>query len=145
MTSCSNPRRYVLLLALLPQLFVLGLGGGVVFCVAPGGHLQLEAEASDCCAAPSPATAGLGGGLTLSPDESDCGPCIDFSVALDPRQSKSSDADDFRLTAAEPLALPGCIEIFALATDPLRALRRPLGRDRGQHQLSQLRSVVLTC
>ncbi len=43
--------RLIVLLVLLPQMLVLGMGRGLVICVAPDGHVQIELAASECCSA----------------------------------------------------------------------------------------------
>ncbi len=76
--------RALVVLLLLPQLLLLGLGGRLVLCVAPDGHLVVEAAGSACCdasahddarPAPTLAPAGAHGGA-------DCGACTDIEIAF---------------------------------------------------------------
>lgn len=140
----ASLRRLTLLLTLLPQLLLLGLGRGVVVCVAPGGHMQVEVLASACCGGADSST-NTGAGLALTQDEPDCGSCSDLWIVVDSRVSRSSGARDVELPsdtalalAPEPLRFPG-------SADPLRALGSHLDRGQEPPHLIHLRSVVLRC
>jgi len=144
MTPVQSLRRLALLLALLPQLIVLGLGRGVVVCIAPSGHVQVEIAASPCCGDAGSAGAGGDRDLATSQDEPDCGSCSDLQIALDTRVARSSSAGQVELPAnaaippLEPFAFPAAVDAS-----------RPRGRiqDRGHEppHLIHLRSIVLRC
>jgi len=135
-------RRLVLFLALLPQLLALGLGRGVVVCVAPGGHLRLEVAGSACCADPAPAAHA---GTVASQDESDCGACTDLGIALDPRLSRRSSAGGSELAGDATAALPVETRTLAEAAHAARHLEPPPDRGFAPPHLLHLRSVVRRC
>lgn len=58
-------RRLALALALVPQLLVTALGQSLVVCVEPGGHVQLEVLASECCEAATPSPEARVGAVVL--------------------------------------------------------------------------------
>ena len=145
MSTTSSLRRMAILVALLPQLLLMGLGQGVVLCVAPGGHVQMEAVASLCCADSTSGEAARDVSLSTPIGDSDCDQCTDYRISLD-----SIMAPDSRTEAFE--RLPGC-----LAATPTEAPRLLPGStsspyfgrapDRGHAPpyLGHLRSVLLRC
>lgn len=145
MATIPRIRRLVLLLALLPQLLVLGLGQDFVVCIAPGGHLQLEAAGSVCCADPTSASTASDEGIAVSQNEPDCGSCSDYRIVLDPRLSRSSGAGRFELPSDATALLPVEIPTLPVAADPTRCFGRPLDRGHEPPHLIHLRSVVLRC
>ena len=144
MTSVHRLRRLALLLALLPQLLVLGLGGGVVVCVAPDGHVQLEIAASECCGDAGASTAPGDRDVASSQDEPDCGSCSDLQIALDTGVARSSGAQEIELPAHTAAILPEPLA-FQAAPDGKGALGRVLDRGHEPPHLIHLRSVVLRC
>jgi hypothetical protein len=142
MTTLPRIRRLALLLVLLPQLLVLGLGRGVVICIASDGHVRVEAAASVCCEDGGSALGGAG--LAGSPDEPDCGPCADFRLALDARAARGSSVAGWELPQSAA-ALPVEPPTPSAAAD----LARPHGlrQDRGRvpPHLVHLHCVVLRC
>ena len=144
MTPLPNLRRLALLLALLPQLLVLGLGRGVVLCIAPSGHVQLEIAASTCCGDDGASTAPGDRDLASSEDEPDCGSCSDLQIALDPRASRGSGTQEIELPAhaAATPPEPDAIPVAANVTGPLD---RILDRGHEPPHLIHLRSVLLRC
>jgi len=144
MTPLPNLRRLALLLALLPQLLVLGLGRGVVVCIAPGGHVQVEIAASTCCADAAPSATAGNRDLASSQDEPDCGSCSDLQIAMDPRVARGSSTQEIELPAPaaaippEPTAVPA-------AADATGTLRRIPDRGHEPPHLIHLRSVLLRC
>jgi len=144
MTPLSNLRRLAVLLALLPQLLVLGLGRGLVLCIAPSGHVQVEIAASPCCEGANPSTASGDRDPAASHDAPDCDSCSDLQIALDPRIGRGSSTQEIELPAyapaiaPEPIAVPGAAD----ATGPLG---RILDRGHEPPHLIHLRSVLLRC
>jgi hypothetical protein len=138
MTTLHHLRRAVLVLALLPQLLVLGLGSGVVLCIAPGGHVQVEVATTDCCGGPGSSSGG--GGEQAAPRGDDgCGACADLQLVLDPRTPRGAGSSD-----VSGAALP--VE----PTPDRRAVRAPgfaprADRGREPPHLIRLRSVLLRC
>ena len=135
-------RRLALLLALLPQILVLALGQGIVVCVAPGGHVQVEIAASACCAEVGSAV--RGGDPGILQDEPDCGSCSDLRIALDPRVARSSDARTLELPSA-PAALPVEPPAFPKAAERTRPREHHVDRGHEPPHLIHLRSVLLRC
>jgi hypothetical protein len=134
-------RRLLLLLVLLPQLLVLGLGRGVVICIEPGGHVRVEAAASTCCADDGVGRAQSAGAL----EETDCGSCSDVRIALDVRASRGPGHDrslggSERLQGALPVALPACTTSYVG-----RALARRAERGHVPPHPVRMRGVVLRC
>lgn len=138
-------RRLLVLLALLPQLLMLGLGQGVVVCVAPSGHLQVELSASACCDSPP---AGLTeAGTSFASDRTlvatDCGSCSDFVMVVDLLGSPDHRKVEF---AAPPSAAHIVVEVVA-EPEPSLSSQGPGTSRRGVEPLylGHLRSVVLRC
>jgi len=144
MTRLPNLRRLALLLALLPQLLVLGLGRGVVVCIAPDGHVQVEIAASTCCGDDGASTALGDRNLASSQDEPDCGSCSDLQIALDPRVARGSGTQEIELPAHTAAILPEPFAFLA-APDATDSLGRILDRGHEPPHLIHLRSVVLRC
>jgi len=144
MTPLPNLRRFALLLALLPQLLVLGFGRGVVVCIAPGGHVQLEIAASTCCGDDGASTAPGDRDLASSQDEPDCGSCSDLQIALDPRVARGSGTQQIELPAHAAAIPPGPVGIPG-AADATGLLDRILDRGHEPPHLIHLRSVQLRC
>ncbi len=63
-----------ILLALLPQLLLTGLGRDVFLCVGPAGHVQVELVAGGCCA---------DGAQPAGEDDSGCSSCSDIRLWQD--------------------------------------------------------------
>lgn len=144
MKPASGLRRLALLLVVLPQLLVLGLGRGLVVCIAPGGHVRVEVAAGPCCGDREALTALRGGDRAEPHDEPDCGPCSDLRVAPAPRASRSTDARAGELPSFVPDALvepPGSL----LAAGTTRRAARDPGRGLEPPHLIQVRSIVLRC
>jgi hypothetical protein len=129
-----------LLFVLLPQLAVAGLGSGVVLCVAPGDHLQVELSASRCCESELqadllPADETLGSRPEQPPA---CPSCEDVEILADAtvpgRQGVHAPAPPPSLAVAF-VALP-------LADG---FLRPRIGWIRAAAHLSPLRSIVIRC
>ena len=144
MTRLPNLRRLALLLALLPQLLVLGLGRGVVVCIAPGGHVKVEIAASTCCGDDGATMAPGDRDPAASQDEPDCGSCSDLKIALDPRVTRSSGTQEIELPA-HTAAIPPEPLTFQAAPDSTGSLGRILDRGQEPPHLIHLRSVVLRC
>jgi len=109
MKTLPTLRRFALAVALVPQLLFLGLGRGVVVCVAPGGHLEVELAAADGCADSRPAAPAVVEASCVDSHEGlPCGPCSDFGFVVDPRPGRESDAvhELPALAAARPLPAP---------------------------------------
>ena len=86
-------------LALLPQLLVLGLGRSVVLCIGDGGHAQIEVAASLCCAGAgslAPARVGAEHSKVAGQDDgaSDCDACTDLLIVVSTRFSRVEDGTD---------------------------------------------------
>lgn len=140
-------RRLFLLLALLPQIFLLGLGSGIVVCVAPGGHARLEIALSECRAVSSSVMRGLEPEVSengSSENEPDSGSCSDLSVVLGFRASRSLDALISEFSSALTAHLVELPE-FSRATDWSLSLIGHRVRDHGPPHLIHLRSIVLRC
>jgi len=143
MTALSMLRRLVLLAALLPQLFLLGLGRGVVVCMEDNGHVQVEVSTSMCCSEQSETSPASEGELPRASHEPDCGSCSDFPILLDQRRAKnlSVGGPGFSQHAPALLAVEGCA--FHGAARPALSFGRPADRGRVPSHLNHLRSVVL--
>ena len=142
MTSFRTLRHAALLLALVPQLLVLGLGRGVVVCIAPGGHLQIEIAESACCAGRSSDHAGV---VTVSQDRPECGSCSDVRLVLDRSECRNSGTRRFELPADATAALPVEVGTLPPAAGPTHSPPHPLDRGHGSPHLIHIRSVVLRC
>ena len=136
-----SPRRLFILLALLPQLLVLGLGRGVVLCVAPDGHVQIEVAASTCCADALAASPEDTVGSEQEADE--CGSCTDLQIVVDTRVSRAPDGTD--VDSGPSAALPvETSDPFGRGQSKLAA-HRWVQSDLEPHHLIHLRSVLLRC
>jgi hypothetical protein len=143
MTTAQRFARYALLIALLPQLLVLGLGRGVVLCIAPGGHLRVEAAASECCLDGGSGSAAVGL-ATLPADGADCGSCDDVRIAFDARVTRAASAPDHvppHGAAMPAVAAPGRVVVHAGRALELRRARE----GSGSPHLACLQNVVLRC
>ncbi|RKY19074.1 MAG: hypothetical protein DRQ55_11580 [Planctomycetota bacterium] len=152
MQMLSITRRVALLLALLPQLVVLGLGHGVVICMTADGHMEVEVASSGCCAespvvAMAAGTAGLiGPAGSAQQSDADCGSCSDFGIVLDPRPCRGSGVGTSLLSSdlanAPPspsVALDDAVDSAACAVaHGSRGGVTPL-------HLEHLRSIQLSC
>ena len=103
------PRCALVWLLVLPQLLFLGLGGRLVLCLAPDGHVQLESSASFCCdvAESEQPSQGMGSERVTDPTEegqaSDCGPCTDLEIIFVCEAAPDSSSGG---TFVPPLAAP---------------------------------------
>jgi len=137
--------RILLLLVLLPQLLVLGLGRGVVLCIAPGGHVQVEIAASVCCTAPSSAAVAHDDESAVSESEADCDSCSDYWIQVHPSQVRTSTVGGFEASSDVTTAGTTAIPKPKLADGSCRALDPPRGRGSVPPHLIHLRSVLLRC
>jgi hypothetical protein len=139
MIALRHLRRLALVLALLPQLFVLVLGSGVVLCIAPGGHVQVEVVATECCGESGSTTAG-GVERAVSQSDDGCGACSDLQLVLDPRVPRVAGTG----AVAGAAALSAEPAPWRSAACAMRVAPRA---DRGREppHLIRLRSVLLRC
>jgi len=135
--------RLAILLALWPQILILGLGQGVFLCVTPEGHVQMEVASSACRADCSSAMVG-GGELEVSQDEPKNGSCSDLEIVLGIRISRSMD-DGIPEPPLSTIALPVELPTVQMADGGSRPQRRHLERAHQPPYLVHLRSVVLRC
>ena len=142
MSLLPNLRRLALVLALLPQLLMLGAGPAVVVCVAPGGHMQVEAAASACCR--GPASAG-DGDLSTSQGGPDCGACSDIAIALDPRVFLAAGPGGLDLPSDTATALPVMLTAVPITAEFCYSPGRSARRGHLPPHLVHLRSVLLRC
>lgn len=135
--------RAIFFLALLPQLLVLGLGHGVVVCVAPGGHVEFEAVGSGCCSAnqDAPANSEDGGFQESDPD---CGPCSDLAIVLNSKRLSDRNLVDLN-QCFDPVATPIAIHVVLGVQDPAHLFVRPTERHCEPPHLINLRSILLRC
>ena len=141
MPNIPSIRRLAVILALLPQLLMLGLGQGMVLCITEDGHFQIEVPSDDCCEGISDLEDGL-----AEPEAHagpDCGPCSDFLIVFDPALSKGNAFSNVSLEASshllvEPFVLPEWNNSSASNWNADAKSLAPL-------HLSQLRSVLLLC
>ena len=136
-------RRLALLLALLPELLMLGLGQGVVLCIAPGGHVQVEVETSVCCAEADAAAHGPGAGA--SEHERDCGPCSDVGTTLDPHAAQAPEVQGVELPAASAALPEDALALRGAVDRTMPRLRDDPDGGQGPPHLLWLRSVMLLC
>jgi hypothetical protein len=140
--SRMQTRRTLVLLALLPQFLVLGLGRGIVLCVGDGGHARIEVAASACCTI-SPAQAQHGDDEHCD-DAGDCEACTDMTVVVSARFSPATERSD------SPASVPAAGPPGADETDEPRG-RRDLATFAGSRgspepaHLLALQSVRLRC
>jgi len=139
MKSRSVLRRAALLLLLLPQLLVLGLGRGLVVCFEPNGGVTVELAGAACCGEPGAPTTSEAARLTAAPEQG-CGSCADVRLTVDRRGPREQELGGESLLArpAGPLG--------DTCPEPRPALRLdcPRGAPPSPH-LAHLRSVVLRC
>jgi hypothetical protein len=140
MTAFSNLRRLALLLAILPQLFVLGMGRGVVACIGSDGHVQLEVAGAECCVE---AAALHEEAVASAPDATGCGACVDVPLVPDPRAARGSGGGVRELPAAAGFAVPGEAPAIRFVTGSARSVRRAPVRGYEPSWRVHLRSVVL--
>lgn len=133
--------RLALLLALLPQLLVLGLGVDLVLCFAPGGHVEFEVAASGCCGAALVEHGGVEEAAG-EPHDDPCGPCRDLPVLVDSGETA-------RTAAATPIELPAArpaLEAFASRVVALVEARSTrVAAPRPPERAPRSRSVVMRC
>jgi len=141
MPSFPSIRRLALILALLPQLLILGFGQGMVLCVTEDGHFQVEVPSDDCCEG----TSNLGEDQVVAKasSDSDCGACDDFLIVFDSALNQGNLLSNVLLEGSsrllvEPFVLP---EWNASSTSPWNADAKSLA----PLHLGQLRSVLLLC
>lgn len=137
--------RIVLILILLPQLLVLGLGRGVVICIAPSGHVQVEIAASACCSVPSSTAAAHDGDLAVPETDPDCGSCSDYWIVFHPSQSRTSTVGSFEAPSDATAAGTNAIPKPKPAVGRGHALDPPRERGHVPQHLIHLRSVLLRC
>ena len=145
MTMVPSLQRLALVLAIIPQLIVMGLGQGVVVCIAPGGHMQVEVLANECCAGATPAPAARDRADSVSHEEPDCGSCSDYQILMDLRVSRSSRTGSFEHSPNVTAALPVEFARVPVAERANRSRERHLERGRVPRHLESLRSVMLRC
>ena len=144
----SSPRRLLVFLALLPQILVLGPGGGVVVCFAPGGHVQIELAASACCA-DTPAGSHETETEAGSAEEcntggaSDCGSCTDFGIVVESRASRTCAGTD--VDSGMVAALPREASALRVRGRLVLLGRRGSQSDLEPQHLIGLRSIRLRC
>jgi len=134
-------RRLLLLAALLPQLLVLGLGRGVVLCVEPDGHVQIELATAEICCAGAPAL-NAANGIDRESEGDDCNACTDLRLVVDTRGSRSSDGLDAAAHAATLAAADPWKPAVRASRTLVRAGAPP---DRAPRHLLCLRSVLQRC
>jgi hypothetical protein len=128
-------------LALLTQLVLPGVGSGVVICVEPGGHVQIEIASGVCC--DEPTTIGVAGIREDKTESSDCEACLDLAFTMDPwvpTRSLHVNRDQI-VIAATAIPVPHHRTLERIL---LEEWRPPLRCDVHPH-LSHLRSVVIRC
>ena len=124
------------LMALLPQLLLLGLGRGVVLCSATDGHVQMEILASGCCDDALFASHDAHGPVADT-GAARCGACTDFRVVPDDRMPRV----ETEAPALVAIPLPAPAVVAARGRAPVSASYH---RRIASHLLS-LRSVSLRC
>jgi hypothetical protein len=136
-------------LALLPQLLVLGLGRSVVLCIGDGGHAQIEVAASLCCAGAgslAPARVGAEHSKVAGQDDgaSDCDACTDLLIVVSTPCSRVEDgnAPPPPGPAAAPPAAPA--PATSRGHGDLATRRASRGSPEPPHLLA-LKSVRLRC
>ncbi|GEM_PF-3881155 len=148
MRMSSRILRLALLLALLPQGLLLGMGRGVVVCVAPGGHLRVELSGSLCCLEEDSHASEPDGALTQKRDGPGllCGLCTDFDLEVDQRQPRKP-KDRISPEVSVPITVVSSPEISGLQSlappSPRRSL--PPAGNLGSPHLVPLRTTVLRC
>ena len=148
-------RRILALIALLPQLIVLGMGRSVVLCVGDGGHARIEVASSVCCAVTptaaqaAPAKAAHEQGVLPADDEqeggaSDCDSCTDLLIVVSTPCSRVEDgnAPPPPGPAAAPPAVPA--PATSRGHGDLATRRASRGSPEPPHLLA-LKSVRLRC
>ncbi|MDF1799800.1 MAG: hypothetical protein P1V81_11540 [Planctomycetota bacterium] len=125
---------HLLLVALLiPQLCLAGLGMGLVVCIAPGGHLELElSETGICCDEEQAPREDLGHG-------DQCNACTDVEVRFELPADRPVEVANL---AGLPLELPACLAPLAPAPQRRACLQAPL---REPPHLGRLAVVRLRC
>ena len=143
MTPPSLIHRVIFFLALLPQLLVLGLGHGVVVCVGPGGHVEIETVGGICCSdsEAAPSSSEVDG---FQHSDSDCGPCTDIALLSNSKHPSDRDADDLD-QSLESVGRPVATHVILGAQDPAHFFVRPVERHCEPPHLDNLRSVLLRC
>lgn len=136
-------RRVLILLALVPQLLVLGLGGGVYVCLDPGGAAHLQIAAKSCCEETPASSAGGAGELSGPVGMDDCQSCRDVALVADMDSVRAPDRVDHD-TGSQAIALAATSVVAEERPRPPR-LQRIVARDREPPNLLHLRSVVLRC
>jgi hypothetical protein len=139
----TSSRRLLILLALLPQLLVLGLGGGVVICLDPGGGAHIQIAVQSCCEGTSAPSSGATEGVSGFEGEDDCRSCRDVTILEDSGMARAPEQVKHEIGTA---ALPVVTAFVPHVDWPLPARRRAIvPRDREPPGLLHLRSVVIRC
>jgi len=132
-------RRLLLALVLVPQLAVVGLGSGLVLCVAPGGHLRVELAASGCCSEELPTggpSSAAEPGAEHATDAPACPSCEDVDLLVDTTRPERESVD-------APAAPPGPVQ--AELSRGTARLEHRCAPPRPRAHLTSLRTVVLRC
>jgi len=135
-------RRLLIVLVLLPQVLLLGLGHGVVICLK-GGDPQVAVARRSCCAGAFDPGAGGAAGHTAvgSPELCDC--CLELPVDPASTATRAHDRTEHESQAPAVPALLGEVPPFERSCSPRR--RPSASRDRQPPRSLHLRSVVLRC
>ena len=138
-------KRLLILLTLLPQLLVLGLGTGVVVCVGAGGHLQIEVAAGDCCSDTSAASLeAVSNGAWGASGHGFCTTsCTDLGIVVDTRLSRAPDGPDIETGVSAALPVESST-LFGRGLPVFVAQRGSQDNFEPPHLL-HLRSVLLRC
>ena len=127
---------------LLSQLFVQGLGGGLVVCIGADGHSRLELAMSSCCeTGPSAPHQDDHPGRWSADTPAECGSCTDQMIPTATRISRSPES--FEITAAQEPADRDFQVAFA-GEPPSRAPSVQAAVAPPRH-LTLLAGVVLRC
>lgn len=134
-------RQFLLLFVLLPQLAAASLGNGLVLCVGPGNHIQMELASSDCCASDLEADVLSGTeefNKSRPTESSDCSSCEDVDLLLDlARPDQESNI---------ALALPPRVSVGVIESYPVQSrFCGRVDRSRVAAHLAPLRTIVLRC
>ena len=134
-------RQFLLLFVLLPQLAAASLGNGLVLCVGPGNHIQIEIASSLCSSSDLEAddlSEADGFDKNRPTDSQECSSCEDVELLLDLARP---DQDSTHALALPPRVSVGVIESYPVQS---RICDR-VDRSRVAAHLAPLRTIVLRC